>query len=61
MTLKGKAKYVYVDVFNFYHFDLTPRAGFTIETLLNGKQAEYMGPIKQGDQVTLKWIPMRYV
>ena len=59
VTLKGKTKYVYVDVFNFYHFDLTPRAGFTIETLLNGKQAEYMGPIKQGDQVTLKWIPMR--
>ena len=58
VILKGKNKYVYVDVFNFYPFDLTPRAGYTIVTLLNGRQAEYMGPIKQGDKIELTWKPL---
>lgn len=58
VTLKGKEKYVYVDVFNFYHFDLTPRAGYTIVTLLNGRQAEYMGPLKEGDKIDLHWERM---
>lgn len=59
VVLKGKEKYVYVDIFNFYQFDLTPRAGKTIVTLLNGKQAEYMGPLKQGDQIELSWAPLK--
>lgn len=55
VILKGKEKYVYVDVFNFYPFDLTPRGGYTIVTLHNGAQAQYMAPLKQGDKIELRW------
>ncbi len=53
--LKGKKSYVFVDIFNFYDFDLTTVKG-TLELLLNGKSAGYYDSLSDGDIISIKWI-----
>lgn len=55
VTLKGKSSYVYVDVFSFINFDLNAAGGRNIVTLLNGRRAEYMEPLKGGDVIDIYW------
>lgn len=55
VTMNGKHKYVYVDVFEYINFDLTAGAGRAIVTTLNGKPAEYMEEIKDGDIIEIYW------
>ena len=53
--MSGKPRYVYVDVFEYINFDLTAGAGRAIVTTLNGKPAEYMEEIKDGDIIEIYW------
>lgn len=55
LTLKGKSSYVYVDVFDYIDFDLSKSAGRTIVTTLNGRQAEYMEELHDGDIIEIFW------
>ncbi|QAT40308.1 cell division FtsA domain-containing protein [Clostridium sp. JN-9] len=55
VLLKGKKSYVFVDIFNFYDFDLTTVKG-TLELLLNGKSAGYYDSLSDGDIISIKWI-----
>ncbi len=55
ITLKGKAQYVYVDVFEYIDFDLKNSAGRTVVTMLNGRPAEYMEALQDGDIVEIYW------
>ncbi len=56
ITMKGKNHYVFVDVFDYIHFDLTHRPeGKRIVTNLNGRQAQYMEEIKDGDIIDIYW------
>ena len=41
VRLTGKKSYIFVDIFDFYDFDLTASAGRAIITKLNGQQAQY--------------------
>lgn len=59
VTLQGKSSYVFVDVFSFIDFDLSTPAGRSIVTLLNGRNAEYMEPLKSGDVIDIYWENMR--
>ena len=54
-TLKGKPSYVYVDVFQVIDFDLSKPRGKGIVTTLNGRQAQYMEPIENGDIIQIYW------
>ena len=54
-TLTGKVNYVFVDVFSFIEFDLSKPAGRNIVTRLNGRNAEYMEPLKEGDVLEIYW------
>lgn len=56
VNLKGKASYVFVDVFDCIDFDLRQRpAGKSIITTLNKRPAEYMEPIVSGDVIEIYW------
>ena len=53
--LTGKDRYVFVDIFDFYEFDLTDSRGRAIITNLNGKNAQFSAELKTGDQIELQW------
>jgi len=55
VILSGKNSYVFVDVFFFIDFDLKASGGRTIVTNLNGRRAEYMEPLHNGDVIDIFW------
>lgn len=55
VTLKGNSSYVYVDVFDYINFDLSRSAGRAIVTTLNGRPAEYMETLNDGDIIEIYW------
>lgn len=55
VVLSGKEDYVFVDVFSFIDFDLKNSAGRAIVTLLNGRDAVHMEPLKEGDKIDIYW------
>lgn len=61
ITMQGKASYVFVDVFDYIDFDLgaSASAGRSIVTNLNGRPAQYMEPLKEGDVIEIYWKNMR--
>ena len=55
VVLSGKESYVFVDVFSFIEFDLKNSGGRSIVTKMNGRNAEYMEPLKDGDVIEIYW------
>jgi len=55
VELQGKSSYVYVDVFECIDFDLSRPRGKGIVTTLNGRPAEYMEPVSEGDVIEIYW------
>ena len=55
LTLRGKASYVYVDVFDYIEFDLSKPKGSMVITKLNGGPAEYLKEIHDGDVIEVYW------
>ena len=55
VTLNGKKNYVFVDVFDYIDFDLSNPDGSDIVTNLNGRQAEYMEGLSNGDVIDIYW------
>lgn len=55
VTLKGKPDYIYVDVFEFIQFDLSKPQGKSVETLINGRKAQYTEPLHNGDRLEIFW------
>lgn len=55
VTLSGKADYVYVDVFDRIDFDLKNPKGKMVETLINGRKAQFTEPLKTGDVLDIFW------
>jgi len=55
VSLKGKQSYVFVDIFEFINFDTSSMKGEGLVTTLNGKTAEYMAPINDGDVIEVYW------
>lgn len=53
--LTGKDRYIFVDIFDFYEFDLSASAGRAIITNLNGQNAQFGAELKTGDQIELGW------
>lgn len=53
-VLKGKSKYIFVDVFDFISFDLSKPQG-AIVTTLNGRPAQFMEELKSGDRLEIYW------
>lgn len=55
VTLEGKHSYVFVDVFEAIDFDLTRPQGKNIVTKLNGRPAQYMELLQDGDVIDIHW------
>ncbi|MBO5373371.1 MAG: rod shape-determining protein [Lachnospiraceae bacterium] len=53
--LTGKKGYIFVDIFEVIDFDLSASKGRSIVTKVNGKNAEYMQPLNQGDNIQVYW------
>ena len=60
ITLSGKEEYVFVDIFDYIDFDLgsSASAGRSIVTNLNGRPAQFMEPLKEGDVIEIYWKSM---
>lgn len=55
VKLTGRESYMFVDLFEFYEFDLSASAGRAIITKLNGQNAQYTAELKDGDEIELAW------
>ena len=55
VTLTGKSEYIYVDVFDRINFDLSKPQGKMVETLINGRKAQYIEPLHNGDELQIFW------
>lgn len=55
VEMTGKADYIYVDVFQFIQFDLSKPQGTAVETLINGRKAQYTEPLSNGDILEIFW------
>ncbi|TCS90768.1 cell division protein FtsA [Keratinibaculum paraultunense] len=55
ITIKHEKKeFLFVDIFNYIDFDLTKPKGKLV-LKLNGEDAEYMAPLKDGDTIQIFW------
>ncbi len=55
VTLKGKAEYVFVDVFDVINFDTKNVKGKALITNVNGSTAEYLKVLSEGDVLDIYW------
>ncbi len=57
IVMSGKPQYVYVDIFDYINFEISAVAskGRSIVTLLNGRPAQYMEPLNEGDHIEVYW------
>ena len=55
VLLEGKSEYIFVDIFDFYPFDLNAGNGRPVITKLNGGDAQFTAVLKEGDQIELGW------
>ncbi len=54
VVMRGKPKYIFVDVFDYISFDLSKPQG-AIVTTLNGKPAQFMEELHDGDILEIYW------
>ena len=55
VVLSGKTSYMFVDVFDFYDFDLSTVRGKKLVTNIDGKHADYIAPIYNGSVIEIFW------
>lgn len=55
VVLSGKKSYVFVDIFEYIDFDLSKSQGGGIVTNLNGRPAQYMENLHNGDRIEIYW------
>lgn len=55
IAMSGKPMYVFVDVFDYIDFDLSRLHGSSVVTLLNGRAAQYMETLNNGDTIEIYW------
>lgn len=55
LQLSGKEEYIFVDVFNYFDFDLSQSNGRAVVTKINGQDAQYTQVLKDGDQIEIYW------
>lgn len=55
IKLTNKENYIFVDIFDFYPFDLTKVGGSELIITLNGEKADFTTPLQQNDVIELYW------
>ncbi len=55
VKMSGKSKYIFVDVFDYYSFDLSKMGGSELVTVINGERAEFTALLNDNDIVEIYW------
>lgn len=55
VVLSGKEKYIFVDILDFYSFDISVAHGTEVVKKRNGMLVEFTDSIYQGDEIELYW------
>jgi hypothetical protein len=55
VKLSKKKNYIFVDIFDFYPFNLSTLGGSKLITIINGEPAVFTSPLKDGDVIELYW------
>lgn len=55
VTLRNKSSYIFVDILDFYPFDISVMKGKRLVTKLNGEEVNFTVDIKNGDVAELYW------
>ena len=55
VVLKNKAQYIFVDILDFYPFDMSVMGGSELVILKNGQKAEFTTPVAEGDNLEIFW------
>ncbi len=55
VVLKNKPQYIFVDILDFYPFDLSTMGGNILVTTLNGIEVGFTEPLHDGDIVKIFW------
>lgn len=55
ITLKGKEKYIFVDILDYYEFDMTIARGTSLVLKVNHQPAEFSSPIENEDVIDMYW------
>lgn len=55
VKLSNKDKYIFVDIFDFYPFDLTKAGGSELVITLNGEKTDFTEPLHEKDVIELYW------
>ncbi|MEE3380008.1 MAG: cell division FtsA domain-containing protein [Lachnospiraceae bacterium] len=55
-VLRGKASYMFIDIFNVIDFDTNQSHGRGVYTTINGNPCGYMDAIKDGDVIEIGWV-----
>jgi hypothetical protein len=53
--LTGKKEYIFVNIFDYYEFDLDVSGGRSVVTKLNGQSAPFTAVLQSGDKIELGW------
>ncbi len=56
VVLKNKQKYTFVDVLDFYPFDMSKMGGRELVTAINGEKVNFIAPVNAGDNIELYWV-----
>ena len=56
VIMKGKERYILVDVLDFYPVDTSVAHGDHLETMVNGVHGDFMTPVNDGDAVVIQWV-----
>jgi cell division protein FtsA len=57
IKLENKENYIFVDIFDFYPFDLSVMKGTELVTEVNGVRVDFTAPIQDGDHILIHWQP----
>ncbi|MCR5322409.1 MAG: rod shape-determining protein [Lachnospiraceae bacterium] len=55
VVMTGHASYTFVNILDFYHFDIAEGNGRDLIMTVNGEKAEFITPVDDGAVVELKW------
>lgn len=55
ITLKGKDKYIFVDILDYYEFDMTVARGTSLVLKVNQQSAEFSSSIENEDVIDIYW------
>ena len=55
VLLRGRSSYTFVNILDFYPFDLSKMGGSELVLLLNGEKAEFTSPVHKNDSAEIYW------